>query len=177
MPTTLARTAAPTGHERFLAENELIVTKTDPQGRITYANRTFQRISGFSEAELIGSPHSMVRHPDMPRCIFKLLWDTIQSGREIFAYVVNLSKNGDHYWVLAHVTPSFDESGRVTGFHSNRRMPDRNSVDRARALYAQLLNEEKRSANPSRAAEAGLAKLNEMLQQQGLTYDQFSFKL
>lgn len=86
-----------TGKEVFFKPEEIIVSKTDLKGRITYANRVFLDISGFTEAELLGKPHSILRHPEMPRCVFKLLWDTIQNGSEIFAYVINRCKNGDHY--------------------------------------------------------------------------------
>lgn len=105
---------APTGVERFFSERDLIVSKTDTRGRITYANNIFRDIAGFSGKDLENAPHSLIRHPDMPRCVFKLLWDTIGAGGEIFAYVINMSANGDHYWVLAHVTPSYDESGSAS---------------------------------------------------------------
>ena len=177
MPATLLRSVQLTGVERQLADNELIVSKTDLQGRISYANRTFQRISGYSEEELLGAPHNLVRHPDMPRAVFKLLWDTIQSEREIFAYVVNTAKNGDHYWVLAHVTPSFNESGRIVGFHSNRRKPTPRALDKIKPLYATLREEEQRHSSPTRAAEAGVAKLRQILDETKLTYDQFIFIL
>lgn len=77
----------PTGKERFFNENELIVSKTDTGGRITYANDVFLRVAGLTENDALGAPHSLIRHPDMPRAVFKLLWDTIASGQEIFAYV------------------------------------------------------------------------------------------
>jgi len=107
-----ARKIEPTGVESHFGDDEIIVSKTDPRGVITYANEIFIRVSGYSEEELLGAPHSILRHPAMPRCVFKLLWDTIQGGREIFAYVVNLAKTGNHYWVLAHVTPSRRRCGR-----------------------------------------------------------------
>lgn len=84
-----------------LGDDEIIVSKTDLKGRITYANRVFLTIAGYTEQEVLGEPHSIIRHPDLPRCIFKLLWDTIQGGTEIFAYVINRCKNGDHYLVYA----------------------------------------------------------------------------
>jgi PAS domain S-box-containing protein len=177
MSATLQRSVQLTGVERQLSENELIVSKTDLQGRITYANRTFQRISGYSEEELLGAPHSLVRHPDMPRAVFKLLWDTIQSEREIFAYVVNTAKNGDHYWVLAHVTPSFNESGRIVGFHSNRRRPTPRALEKIKPLYAKLREEEQRHASVPRAVEAGVARLQQILDETKLTYEQFIFIL
>lgn len=117
----------PTGVERTFGVDEIIVSKTDPQGRITYANPVFLRVSAYSEDQLLGKPHSVVRHPDMPRILFKLLWDTIAAGQEIFAYINNLAADGAHYWVLAHVTPSHKD-GRLIGYHSNRRLPERAAV-------------------------------------------------
>ena len=101
----------PTGTERTFGEDEIIVTKTDLRGVLTYANDVFLRISALTEDEAIGQPHSLIRHPDMPRAVFKLLWDTLKERKELFAYVVNLASDGAHYWVLAHVTPSFDAGG------------------------------------------------------------------
>lgn len=111
-----------TGVERYFDEEEVIVSKTDVKGIITYANRVFLRVAGYDEEGLLGRPHNIIRHPDMPRCVFKLLWDKLEQQEEVFAYVVNLAKNGDHYWVFAHVTPSIDRRSRVVGYHSNRRV-------------------------------------------------------
>ena len=177
MTTTLERSARPSGRERILGNDELIVSKTDLKGRITYANKTFQKIAGYTESELLGAPHNIVRHPDMPRSVFKLLWDTLGSGREIFAYVVNLSRNGDHYWVFAHVTPSFDESGRILGYHSNRRAPERSAVEKASALYAAIRAEEQKHSSPQRQVEAGLALVQKTLADAGITYDEFVLSL
>jgi PAS domain S-box-containing protein len=94
------------GIERFFEEDEIIVSKTDPKGIITYANQVFLRTAQYQEEEILGAPDNIIRHPDMPRCVFDLLWKTIASGLEIFAYVKNMAKNGDHYWVFAHVTPT-----------------------------------------------------------------------
>ncbi|MEO1982112.1 MAG: PAS domain-containing protein, partial [Fuerstiella sp.] len=135
-------TVKPTGRERTFREDEIIVSKTDLKGIITYTNQVFARVAGYSEQELLGQPHNLIRHPDMPRCVFKLLWDTISQGNEIFAYVINLCRNGDHYWVLAHVTPSFDAAGKITGYHSSRRVPERAAVDKAIPIYELLLKEE-----------------------------------
>ena len=105
-----AKAIKPTGVEAPYTEDELIVTKTDLKGHITYANDVFLRLSKYPPDEVFGAPHSLIRHPSMPRCIFKLLWDTIQAKKEIFAYVINMAQNGDHYWVFAHVTPTLDAS-------------------------------------------------------------------
>ena len=167
-----------TGVERFFEESQLIVTKTDLKGRITYANRVFLGIAGYDENEAIGKPHNIIRHPDMPRCVFKLLWDTIEAGREIFAYVLNRSRNGDHYWVFAHVTPSFDTAGRIVGYHSNRRVPRRAAIDAVVPVYRQLLDIEARYPNdPKAGMAASFDAVVSLLQSQGLTYDQFVFSL
>jgi PAS domain S-box-containing protein len=167
----------PTGVERFFGEEEIIVSKTDLKGRITYANQVFIKISGYREEELLGEGHNIIRHPAMPRCVFKLLWDTIESGREIFAYVNNLSKNGDNYWVHAHVTPTFGADGQMTGYHSNRRVPDRKSVAAAAALYVKLLAEEKRHADWRQGMEAATAMLHSTIANAGKEYDEFVFSL
>jgi PAS domain S-box-containing protein len=165
----------PSGVERSFGEDELIVSKTDEKGRIVYCNGLFVRLSGFDEAALLGAPHSIIRHPDMPRCVFKLLWDTIKAGSEIFAYVVNMSSNGDHYWVLAHVTPSMVD-GRLAGFHSNRRKPAAAAVAAIKPLYAKLLAEEARGDSKEGLARAG-AMLTGLLRDKGVTYDRFVLSL
>lgn len=167
----------PTGIERFFGADEIIVSKTDPQGRITYANEVFVRISGYTERELVGAPHSIMRHPDMPRCVFKVLWDTIASGREIFAYVDNLTKTGDHYWVLAHVTPTFALDGRLVGYHSNRRVPSRRAVEAVVPIYATLLAEERRHNSKQSAIDASTRCLMDLLSERRVTYDEFVWSL
>jgi len=167
----------PSGMESLLGEENIIVSKTDLQGRITYANRTFLEISGYTEAELLGAPHNLIRHPDMPRCVFKYLWDTIRAGNEVFAYVVNLAKNGNHYWVLAHVTPSFDKNGEISGYHSNRRAPNREVLPKVQELYRELLSTEQRHSNPKDGMNASLQQLLDILGSSNLTYDQFVWSL
>ncbi|MEO0650915.1 MAG: PAS domain-containing protein [Planctomycetota bacterium] len=173
----MATKPQPTGRERVFPEDELIVSKTDAAGVITYANDLFLEISRYTEEELIGAPHSLLRHPDMPRAVFGLLWDEIQAAREVFAYVKNLASDGDHYWVLAHVTPSFDGSGRVTGFHSSRRTTDPAALAAVEPLYAAMVRAE-RAAGPGPAAvEAGRAVLDQQLAEAGCSYEQFVFSL
>ncbi len=163
----------PSNKERFLNNDDIIVSKTDVRGKITYANDIFLNISLYSESEVIGSPHSLVRHPDMPRCIFGLLWENIQEGRELFAYVKNMSKNGDHYWVIAHVTPTFGAAGEIIGYHSMRRSPDRGAVERVEQLYRELVDEERRFPNPKAATQAGGAMLQQRLAAAGCPYEEF----
>jgi len=172
-----ARARTLTGQERLLGRDEIIVSKTDLAGRITYANRVFQRISGYSEAELLGAPHSLVRHPDMPRGVFQLLWDTIEAGEEIFAYVINRAKNGDHYWVLAHVTPTLDAHGQTVGYHSNRRAPAPGAVAAVWPIYRELCALEQRIPERKEAMARSRAHLAEVLASKGLDVQRLAFVL
>jgi len=174
----MARDNHTSGVERFFDADEIIVSKTDLKGNITYANDVFLRLAGMTEEEAVGQPHSVIRNPEMPRCVFKLLWDTIAEGKEIFAYVVNRSKNGDHYWVLAHVTPSRDASGNITGYHSNRRVPDRKTLETVIIpLYKQLLDIEQRSPDRKAGMNEAFGTLVNLLKEKGLAYDEFIFSL
>lgn len=154
--------------ERFFNDDEIIVSKTDLKGRITYGNEVFIKLSGYEEDELLGKPHNIIRHPDMPKCVFKLLWDRIQSGYEIFAYVINQTQNGDFYWVLANVTPSYDSNGKIIGYYSVRRKPRQEALNKIKPIYQALLKEE-RSAGMS----AGMKALENTLKDNGVDYDTF----
>ena len=168
-----------TGIERIFDSNDLIVSKTNIKGHITYANRVFLDLAGYPTDQVIGAPHSLVRHPEMPRCIFKFMWDTIkEQNKEIFAYVVNRSANGDHYWVFAHVTPSFGRNGDLEGFHSNRRAPNRKVLnEKIIPLYQTLLDEEARHSNRKEGMNAALSLFMNTLQKTGKNYDEFIFSL
>ena len=170
-------TVTPTGVERFFPEEDIIVSKTDIKGRITYANETFLNIAGFTEEEILGKPHNIIRHPDMPRCVFKLLWDTLNQRQEIFAYVKNMSKNGDHYWVFAHVTPTFDDYNQVVGYHSSRRVPERSQVELFTGVYQQLLEEEQRHIDWRSGMEAATKMLVDMIASKGMQYEEFVFSV
>jgi PAS domain S-box-containing protein len=170
----MAQPIRPTGIERTFGDNDIIVSKTDLKGRITYCNDICRDIAGYRNGELVGQPHSILRHPDMPRCVFKQLWDAIQARREIFAYVVNLAKNGDHYWVFAHVTPSLDGRGEIVGYHSSRRVANRGTVQSVIVpLYRTLLDIEQRPANRKQGLEAGHAALQDTLKSKKVSYDEF----
>ncbi len=163
-----------TGVERFFNDHELIVSKTDLKGRMTYTNDVFSHIAGYKARELIGQPHSIIRHPQMPRCVFALLWQTIQAGSEVFAYVVNRCKNGDHYWVIAHVSASRNRSGEIIGYHSTRRVPERSIViEKIIPLYDQLLAEENKHSNRKAGMEAGMEFLHDFLRERQTEYDRF----
>ncbi|WP_334145774.1 PAS domain-containing protein [Hyphomicrobium sp.] len=167
-----------TGVARPFGVNELIVSKTDLKGHINYANEVFLRLAGYPEKEVIGAPHCLIRHPHMPHGVFRLLWDTLREGKEVFAFIVNRSQNGDHYWVFAHVTPSYDADGKIIGYHSNRRVVDENARKNVvEPLYASMRDAEAKFSNPKEKAEAGVAFLQTMLQHKGMDYDEFIFSL
>jgi PAS domain S-box-containing protein len=171
------RAVRPTGVERSFGQDEVIVTKTDLKGRITYANDVFCRVSAIEESELLGRPHSVIRHPEMPKAVFQLLWDTLKQRQELFAYVVNLAGDGAHYWVLAHITPSIGPGGEVVGYHSNRRQPDPRAIREIEPLYRVLLDEERRHPRSADAARAGCEALTQMMQERDTTYDRFVWSL
>jgi len=166
------------GRERSFGQDQIIVSKTDLKGRLVYVNRVFLDIADLSIKQTIGQPHSLIRHPHMPRCVFKLLWERIQSGHELFAYVVNRSMNGDHYWVVAHVTPSYDCDGKIDGYHSNRRVAKKTTVnDIITPLYAELRAIEDNHANRKDGMNAAFAALNDKLTAKGTDYDRFIFAI
>lgn len=158
--------------ELTFGEEEFIVSKTDLKGRITYGNALFIQISGYDETELINQPHNILRHSDMPAVVFKLLWKEIQAGNEIFAYVKNKNKDGDFYWVFAHVTPSFDTNRAISNYHSVRRKPSLKALEIIKPLYSKLLQKEK-----SEGVKASEEMLLQVLKDKGLTYDEFILSL
>ncbi len=162
----------PTQNEKVMREDDFLVSRTDLKGKLTYGNQIFIEFSGYSEAELLGQQHNIVRHPDMPRGVFKLLWDTLQEKKEIFAYVKNMSKDGSFYWVFANVTPSLDANGQPEGYFSVRRKPKPQAIAAVTDLYRKMLEEERR-AGPRDACAVSLALLNGVLSQNGVSYEQF----
>lgn len=166
-----------TGRERTFDQDQIIVSKTDLTGRITYVNDIFLDVSGYSEAEAMGQPHSLVRHPDTPRCLFQLMWEYLDANREIFVYINNRAINGDHYWVLAHITPTFNLKGEKVGYHSNRRVPRPEPVQKLQPLYDKLLQEERRHSDRKVGQQAAYGMLMDILKQEGKPYAEFVLSL
>ncbi len=164
-------TIRPRDNEKLFDRNTLLVTKTDLKGKITYANRAFMNIVNMDENALVGTPHSIVRHPDMPRIIFKFLWSYLQKGDEIHAYVKNLCSDGSYYWVMANVTPSLDSKSKtkkIIGYHSSRRLPSEEALSIIKPLYTELLAAEK-----SGGITASENIMNKLLQEKGMAYEEF----
>lgn len=162
----------PNTHERIMRDDDFIVSKTDTTGRITYGNQVFFEYSGYTEKELLGTPHNIVRHPDMPRGAFKLLWDTLHAGQECFAYVKNLAKDGSYYWVFANVTPDYNAERQIVGYFSVRRKPRPEAVAVIAGIYQSMLAEEQR-AGAADAATASMSWLSGVLAQKGTHYEEF----
>ncbi|ARD13605.1 chemotaxis protein [Pseudomonas savastanoi pv. retacarpa] len=123
--------------ERTFPASERLISTTDLNSHITYCNDAFVALSGFTREELVGQPHNLVRHPDMPASVFAHMWETIKQGKPWMGVVKNRSKQGDYYWVSAYVTAVY-ENGRIVGYESVRSLPTRDQVRRAEALYARL---------------------------------------
>ena len=157
----------PNNNEKTFDQSVLLVTKTDLKGKITYANKAFMNIVDMKESELVGHAHNIIRHPDMPKVIFKFLWSYLQDGKEIHAYVKNICSDGSFYWVMANVTPSYFK-GKIVGYHSSRRVPTTSSLEIITPLYKQLLQAEK-----SGGVSASEKILNQLLKEKGMNYDEF----
>lgn len=166
----------PIDHEVSLSDHEFIVSKTDQKGLVTYVNRIFMSISGYPEYDLLGKQHNIIRHPDMPRGAFKLLWDTLQQGEEFFGYVKNLCKDGSYYWVFANITPDYDVTGQLRGYYSVRRKPSRHAINTIIPIYNKMLEIEKKS-NTKDATTHSLAYLNETLASLDTTYPHLMLSL
>lgn len=155
------------GKEYFLKENEFIVSKTDKTGKITYCNEPFMRLAKARLDELLYKPHNIIRHPDMPRIVFRLLWDRIKNKEEIFAFVKNQSLDGGFYWVFANVTASVDADGNIVGYHSVRRKPRADAVKFIEPIYQRLLEAEKIGG-----MDASLKLLTQILNDNRISYDE-----
>jgi PAS domain S-box-containing protein len=165
----------PNQTERTMRESDFIVSKTNSKGIITYCNRTFIEFAGYSEKELLQQPHNIIRHPDMPRAVFRLMWQTLQAKQEFFGYVKNMSKDGSFYWIFANVTPSFDSKGELLGYFSVRRKPKAEHIRIVSDLYRDMLKAERSCQSAKMGMDAGESILRQVLQ--GKDYHEFILSL
>jgi len=127
--------------EEYKFQNGLIVSSTDLKGIITYANRKFCEIAGYTKAELTGKNHNIVRHPDMPKAAFQEVWETIQEGKEWTGIVKNLRKDGKYYWVYSHIVPIITDE-KITGYTAARRPASKSEIEESIPVYKNLIDKE-----------------------------------
>jgi len=156
----------PTSNRRNLGPEDFIVSKTDSSGRITYANRIFMDICGFAESDLLNVQHNIIRHPDMPRGVFRFMWDTLKAGDEFIGFAKNLCSDGSYYWVFANITPDYDKDGKLQGYYSVRRQPPQSALDVLIPVYKEMLAIEKRSS-AKEAPDKSIAYLVDVVGQVG----------
>jgi PAS domain S-box-containing protein len=129
--------------EEIMADDDHIISKTDTKGFIIYCNDSFVDFSEWSYKDLIGANHNIIRHPDMPSIVFKIMWDLIQHKKEFFGFIKNLSKTGKYYWVLAYVTVNEDKNGNIIGYTSFKKKPTKKAIETISSVYKALLDAEK----------------------------------
>jgi PAS domain S-box-containing protein len=167
----------PNNNRRDLRPDDFIVSKTDTSGRITYANRIFMEIAGFPESDLLGVQHNIIRHPDMPRGVFKLMWDTLKAGNEFIGFAKNLCSDGGYYWIFANITPDYNKDGKLQGYYSVRRQPPQSALDVLIPVYKEMLNIEKKSS-VKEAPNKSIAYLLNVVSQVGAkNYDSLALNL
>ena len=153
----------PINEEIALDPKRYIVSETDAKGKITFCNDYFKEVAGYSDEELIGTPHNIVRHPDMPKIVFKLLWETISAGKNINAVVKNLAKDGRYYWIFTEFEMRKDtDTGEIIGYHASRKSISKHVIEVIAKLYKELLEVEKRDG-----VDASEKYLNSFLNEEG----------
>jgi aerotaxis receptor len=157
----------PVAKEKKMQLEDLIVSKTDTKGRITYCNDTFMEFAGYWEEDLLGQSHNIIRHPDMPRAVFRLLWQTLQEEKEFFGFIKNKRKNGDFYWTFANVTASFNSDSRVIGYFSLRRYPVPEAIAFFDSLYQRMCEVESQHSSSQQAMDASSQILQQGVAEKG----------
>jgi PAS domain S-box-containing protein len=159
----------PTDVEYEVRSIDIIVSKGDEKGDVTYANPIFFKLAGYTQAELLEKPHSLIRHPDMPKIIFKYLWNNLQSGKDVKAFVKNMTKDGGFYWVFAHVRVATNPDGSFRNYVSTRKGMSAGARAVIEALYAELC-----SAEDTGGMGASLPILEAFLAKNGATLATFN---
>ena len=150
------------------SKKKFIVSKTDIKGKIIFINKNFSEISKYTEAELIGAPHNVLRHPDMPKAVFYLVWQNLLAGNKISGVIKNLAKDGRYYWVIADLEPKFDSRGEITALTAFRRAAPQDVIDTTEELYETMLEIEKKHG-----MEKSLAYLEGFLEENEMNYNEF----
>ena len=158
----------PTGREIKLSSEQMLVSKTDAHGNIVYSNECFVDVSGYSKEELIGTPHNILRHPDMPKAIFYLMWREIRRGNNIIAVVKNLSKSGDHYWVTTDFEIKKTREGKIRNYMAFRQSAPRNVIKVIEPLYKKMLEIE-----ATDGMDGSVEYLEKFLKKKRMSYNEF----
>lgn len=156
---------------------EFIVSKTDLKGHIIYANRIFMEIALYTEKDVLFKNHNIIRHPDMPKGVFKFLWQTIKKEKEFFGFVKNLRNDGRYYWVFANITPEYDAQGKLSGYLSVRRCPPISAIETIEPIYQKMLKIEKESASNKEAEKNSISYLQQQLAELNVNYQEFVINL
>ena len=159
-------------NEKVLAQDDFIVSKTSTQGKIIYCNEIFAQMAGYPAADLIGANHNLIRHPDMPKLAYKILWESVQAKDEFFGFVKNLRADGGYYWVFAYVTADLDANANIVSYTSVRRKMPQSAIDIITPIYKQLLDAER-----SGGVEASQRVLQDLLSQHNMEYKEFIINL
>lgn len=157
----------PTDKETVLSDDDFIVSKTDLKSKITYGNQYFLKISGWSEEDLIGAPHNILRHPDVPQVAFKILYEKLDNDEEFFGFVKNLKKDGGYYWVFASISCAYDTNGNKVGYYAVRRKPIDGFKKIIEPIYQKLVEIEK-----SGGMDASYEAVQNLLKEKGLEFNQ-----
>jgi PAS domain S-box-containing protein len=148
------------------------MSKTDEKGIIEYANDYFMEICKYEEYELMGQPHNVIRHPDMPKVVFKLLWQRLFKGENIHALVKNLAKDGSYYWVLTNFETKYDKDGKIVSHYSRRKAAPGNAVFLIEKIYKTLV-----AIENTQGADVSEKYFYGLLEEKGQTYDEFILEI
>ncbi|MEA1982313.1 MAG: PAS domain S-box protein [Campylobacterota bacterium] len=129
--------------EEHTFQGDVIISQTDLDGIITYANRAFAKVSGYKTEELIGQSHNIIRHPDMPKAVFSRLWETISGGQAWNGLIKNIRKDGLYYWVETEILPISDETGNITGYIAVRKEASKKDINEIQETYTKMLETQK----------------------------------
>jgi len=129
-------------NQEIFFDGRSLISETDLKGNITYVNRKFVEMSGYTKEEAVGQPHSLLRHPDMPKAAFEQMWKTIQGGQIWEGYVKNLRKDGKFYWVIVNILPSKNDKGEITGYTAARKAASRKDIEETSAMYKKMKEKE-----------------------------------
>jgi len=129
-------------NEEVFFDGRSLISETDTKGNITFVNRKFVEMSAYPREEAMGQPHSILRHPDMPKAAFAEMWKIIKSGKIWDGYVKNLRKDGKFYWVIVHIVPKYDDNEEIIGYIASRKVPERDKINQMEKVYKKMCEDE-----------------------------------